>query len=255
MRHLIIIFVAVASTLPAANLKLYQKDGDFQVVREYNVEGDVVKFYSVERSEWEEMPAAMIDLKRTEKEAAGKKEVFDKQAQELADEEAAAKELRQEIRRIPTDAGVYQLEGDQLKIFKLADAVTHSDKLKNGLKTLIPVPIMSGKSTLEMNGEHSENVVAGDRPEFYLQLSLEDSFGIVKVTPQKGVRIVEHIELEPVTKTVTETREPVEIFTKQLTENGLYKLWPQEKLPAGEYAVIEYNEGKVDARVWDFRIR
>jgi len=38
MRHLIIIFVAVASTLSAANLKLYQKDGDFQVVREYNVE-------------------------------------------------------------------------------------------------------------------------------------------------------------------------------------------------------------------------
>ena len=51
-----------------------------------------------------------------------------------------------------------------------------------------------------------------------------------------------------------EERDAVEIFSKQLTENGLYKIWPQEPLAKGEYAVVEYEEGKSDPRVWDFRI-
>src|ERR1035437_6147260 len=50
-----ILFFAVF-TLSAANLKLYTTDGEYQLVREYRVEGDRVKFYSVERSEWEEVP-------------------------------------------------------------------------------------------------------------------------------------------------------------------------------------------------------
>ena len=65
---------------------------------------------------------------------------------------------------------------------------------------------------------------------------------------------MERLTIEPVVKIVTEDRDTVQIFTKQLTDNGLYKIWPQEDLPKGEYAVIEYNEGKVDARIWDFRI-
>ncbi len=51
-----------------------------------------------------------------------------------------------------------------------------------------------------------------------------------------------------------ETRDKVEVFSKQLSENGLYKIWPQDPLPKGEYAVVEYTEGKVNTQVWDFRI-
>jgi len=57
-----------------------------------------------------------------------------------------------------------------------------------------------------------------------------------------------------VSKELREERESLKVFTKQLTESGLYKIWPQDSLTKGEYAVIEYNEGKADARVWDFRI-
>jgi hypothetical protein len=61
--------------------------------------------------------------------------------------------------------------------------------------------------------------------------------------------------VEPVVNIYEEERDVVPTFTKQLTESGLYKIWPQDSLPKGEYAVIEYNEGKIDARIWDFRVQ
>ena len=92
------------------------------------------------------------------------------------------------------------------------------------------------------------------RPEFFLQLSLEDNIALVKLTAQKGVRIVERMTIQPVVNLVTEERDAVEIFSKQLTGGGLYRVWPQNDLDKGEYALIEYEEGKTNPRVWDFRI-
>src|SRR6266496_2879850 len=64
---LALFFLAIAAW--AANVKLYLKDGGYHVVREYQVQTDRVHFYSVERSQWEDIPLEMIDLKRTEAEA------------------------------------------------------------------------------------------------------------------------------------------------------------------------------------------
>lgn len=255
MRRLFLLFFLAAVVLTAANFKLYLKDGSYQLVREYKVEGDKLSFYSVERSSWEEMPAEMADLKRTEAEAASRAATVAKQSKEIEEEKEAEKLEREEIRRIPRDPGVYMLEGEQLRVFKLADASVRSAKGRQILKYVTPIPIVSGKSTLEVPGEHSTNVLTDTRPEFFIQVSLDDSFAIVKLTPQKGVRVAERITVLPVVNEVAEERDTVPSFTKQLTESGLYRIWPQETLEKGEYAVVEYNEGKVDARIWDFRIQ
>jgi hypothetical protein len=255
MRRLFVLFLAVAIPLAAANFKLYLKDGTFLVVREYKLQGDHLSYYSVERSDWEEIPADLADLKRTDAEAASRAATVEKHSKELEEEAEAAKQERAEIRKIPRDPGVYMLEGDQLRIFKLADASVKSSKGRQLLKYVTPIPIIPGKSTLEVQGEHSTNVLTDTRPEFFLQVALDDSFGIVKLTPQKGVRIAERITVVQVVNEVVEERDTVQTFTKQLTESGLYKIWPQEALEKGEYAVVEYNEGKVDARIWDFRIQ
>lgn len=254
MRRAISLAVLLATSLAAANLKLYMKDGGFQIVREYKVEEDRVRYYSVDRSDWEEVPVALVDMKKTEAETKARQETFEKQAREVKEEEDAVKAERAEIRRIPMDPGVYMIENDQLRILKLGDWTMRNPKSRSLLKMITPGPLVSGISMMELPGEQSPNVMPNDRPEFYLQLSLEDSFGIVKLTPGKGVRLVEKVTVEPVTKEMAEERELVKIFTKQMTESGLMKLWPQQPLPKGEYAVIEYNEGKADARVWDFRI-
>lgn len=254
MRTLLLFLVVFVLTLSAANFKLYLKDGGYQLVTEYKVEGDRVKYYSVERSDWEEIPAALVDLKRTNAETTARKEVLDEHAQALADEDAARREQHHQIMQIPRDPGVYQLDDhDKLRIFPIAESTLHNSKGRSVLKVF--VPMVNGKQTVELNGEHSQNIVADASPEFYLQLSEMEPFGIIKLTPSKGVRIVEEISVIPVAKESEETRTDVPTFTKQLTDNGLYKIWPQDPLPQGEYAVVEFTDGKVNIQVWDFRIQ
>jgi hypothetical protein len=253
MRKLLLLLVVFVLTLSAANLKLYLKDGGFQLVREYKVDGDRVKYYSVERSDWEEVPADLVDLKRTNAEASARQETRDKLAQDQADEAAAARENRQEILKIPRDPGVYQLEDNRLRVFNAADCTVHNSKGRNVLKALVPV--ISGKATLDTPGEHSPNMVKDSSPEFFLQVSEFESFGMIKLTPTKGLRNVEQISIIPLSKEMEETRNTVPTFTKQLSDNGLYKIWPQDPLPPGEYAIVEYTEGKINIQVWDFRIQ
>jgi hypothetical protein len=253
MHKLLLFFTVFVLTVTAANFKLYLKDGGFQLVREYKVDGDRLMYYSVERSDWEEVPVDLVDLKRTNAEAAAHKETLDKVAQDLADEAAAAKESRQEILKIPRDPGVYRLEDNQLRIFQAAECTLHNSKGRNVVRVL--VPMVSGKATLDTPGEHSRNIVTESAPEFFLQLSEMENFGIVKLTPGKGVRVVETISIVPVVKEMEEERTLIPTFTKQLSDNGLYKIWPQDPLPQGEYAVVEYTEGKDNIQVWDFRIQ
>lgn len=253
LRRTIFAILLFASVAWAANVKLYMAEGGFQIVREYEVQADRVRYYSVERGDWEEVPLALVDIKKTDAEAKARKEVFEKQAKEVAEEEIALKEERAEIRSIPTDPGAYMLENGKVRILPLGDWSMHNPKSRKLLKMLTP-GMVDGVSLMELPGERSPNVVHGDRPEFFLQLSLDDSFGIVKVTGGKGVRVVEKVTVESLSKEIAEERELVKTFTKQLTQSGLYKIWPQDSLPKGEYAVIEYTEGKADARVWDFRI-
>src|ERR1019366_6795341 len=127
----LLILLALALPLCAANLKLYLKDGGFHLIREYQIEGDRVRFYSIERSDWEEMPVSLIDLKRTESEATARQAETEQRDSELNDEKVAAREARAEIQKIPQDPGVYRLENDKLRIFKEADAVVHNDKGRN----------------------------------------------------------------------------------------------------------------------------
>jgi hypothetical protein len=248
------VLLTAPALLLAANFKLYLKDGGFQLIREYKVEGDRISYYSVERSDWEEMPVALVDLKKTDEEASSRKEKLDRQAKQLTEEDEALREQQKEILRIPQDPGVYRLDGDQLQIFKQADSVVHNNKGRSVLKVLSPVPLVPGKATIEIPGDRALIVLKDPRPELYVQQSLQDSLGIVKVASRGGVRIVERLTIAPVVNEIAEERDTVEIFTKQLSDGGLYKIWPQNPLEKGEYAVIEYEEGKANPRVWDFRV-
>jgi hypothetical protein len=254
MRKYLLALLLLVFTAWAANLKLYLKDGSYQIVREYQVQADRVHFYSVERSQWEDIPLDLVDLKRTQAEAAERRTQSEKDAQAAAEEEKVERDLARETSRIPQDPGVYWLEGNQAKVIKVAQSAIHTDKRRSVLKALSPIPAVAGKGTLELSGAHSPNVFTNPEQEFYIQLAETERFGIAKLTSKGAVRIVENLTFVPVTKEVVEEPTMVETFQTQLAD-GLYKIWPKQPFEPGEYAVVEYTEGKLNIQTWDFAVQ
>lgn len=255
MRSACIALFVLAFAAFAANVKLYLKDGGYHLVREYQVEGGNVKFYSVERSEWEEIPLSLVDLKRTQDEAGERQAQLAEEAKIISAEDKVQREIREEISKIPQDPGVYYVENGAVKAIKVAESKIHTNKGRNVLKVLSPIPMITGKATLEIDGEHSQTIVTNREQEFYIQISSEERFGIVKLTPQKGIRIVEKMSVIPVTKEIVEEPIEVQVFTKQMTQDGLYKIWPMKPMEPGEFAVVQYTPGKTDMQVWDFALK
>ena len=250
MRKLALIFI-IPLCLLAANFKLYLKDGGFHLVREYKVEGERIRFYSVERSDWEEMPVELVDLTKTESEVKSRREAIAEESKIIAAEEKVERELAEQVSKVPMNPGVYLIQGDNLATMKAAESKVHTKKGRSVLKVLTPIPIVTGKANLEIDGETSATKVSGERPEFYIRLSENQRFGIVQLKPEKGVRIVERITIVPVTNEKVEEQDEIETYRQQL-EDGLYKIWPIKPLAAGEYAVVEFTEGKLNIQIWDF---
>jgi hypothetical protein len=109
---LVLLLSSVFALAQTRNQRLILKDGSYQLVTKYQRAGDRVRYFSAERDQWEEMPAALVDFAATEQwakdHAPGAHPVLTDQApatQETApvNPEAAAidKEEQQERARTP----------------------------------------------------------------------------------------------------------------------------------------------------------
>src|SRR6478609_8514312 len=83
------LFLLLGLTAFGDTVRLYLKDGTFQLAREYQVLEDRVRYLSAERGEWEEVPLELTDLPRTKKEAAERDEELKKETKEQDEEDAA----------------------------------------------------------------------------------------------------------------------------------------------------------------------
>lgn len=249
----LVIFVALAVAAFGAQSRLYLKDGDYQLVREYQVLADRVRYFSTERGDWEEIPLELVDLDRTKKDAAERQAAIDADAKQQDVEDQAIRAERQEAARVPVGPGVYFVEGDKVQALQLAETSVNSSKGRTILKVLAPVPIVPGKSSVEIKGENAAFRPAGNKPEFYIRLSDDERFGIVRLTRKKNARLVENISILPVTNEVIEDLKLVATFKKQASERT-YKIWPEQPLEPGEYALVQYSEGALNWQLWDFGI-
>jgi hypothetical protein len=255
--RVLLLFLACALLLPAATIKLYLKDGGYHVVREYHVEGDRVRFFASERGEWEEMPTELIDLQKTEAEQKRINEFEQHEQKQIDEEEQAERELRKEIASVPMETGAYFRVGEEVKKLDAAPYQVVTNKKRATLKMLSPVPLIPGKASVVIQGEHSKFVVSDDRPTFYFRPEREERFGIIRVEPKKNLRVVENVSIVPVANMAVEDRRIVEVFQQQMQGN-LYKVWPEKPLEPGEYAIVEYSDSEANTKddlelaVWDF---
>jgi hypothetical protein len=237
-----------------ATIRLYLKDGTFQMAREYQVLQDRVRYFSTEREEWEEIPLDLVDLDRTKKEVSEREATVQAEVKAQAEEDAAEVAASKEIQLIPPDPGVYYIHGEKLDTLKLAEQKIVNSKRRSVLKAISPLPMVAGKQTVEIDSDSATMRVQDKRPEFYFHLSAEERFGIIKLTAtKKNSRVVEELEIIPITKEVVEKIQDVPTFKKQVGDL-LFKIWPENDLTPGEYALVQYTEGKVNMQVWDFGV-
>lgn len=245
--------VVFALLAEAATTRLYLKDGTYHNVREYRKLSDRIRYYSTERGEWEEIPADLVDLGRTQTEAREREETAKKTAADMDAEEKAERTQRREVERIPVESGVYFVQGDKVEVLKQADTKIVNNRRRSILKAVSPIPIVAGKSTVELDGLSAKYSVTGTRPEFYIRLAAEERFHIVRVAPSKNSRIVQTWNIIPVSKDLVEETDIIETFKQQLAD-GLFKIWPTKPVDPGEYSVVEFTEGKGNIQVWDFTL-
>src|SRR6185369_15030488 len=101
----IAILFAVAVAAFGANGRLYLKDGDYQIVREYEVLADRVRYFSTERGDWEEIPLELVDLDRTKKDAAERQAALETEAKQQDIEDKAIRAERKEAASVPQEPG------------------------------------------------------------------------------------------------------------------------------------------------------
>lgn len=248
----------------AENIKLYMKDGTYQLVSSYEVHGDRVRFYSLDRSEWEEMPVALVDFDATKRAQQEEKEVakkelekaheFDKERVEIP--VSTGYEVAPGI-HLPVEEGVYAFDGVRVIRLIQTSAEVVKDEKRAALLMALPGPLLKERSLVVLPGGTAAVRILVAQPVFYVNSAdgLGTKLDLIPVTSNKhkDVRTVEKIQGGIGVGQSGETRDEIQIERVQLAP-GLFKLKPIKDLTFGEYALGELMGDQLNLEVWDFGI-
>src|SRR5215469_12847366 len=260
--------------------KLMLKDGSYQVVRSYERNGDRVRYYSVERGAWEEIPAAMVDWDATAKAAAA-----EKSAEEALNEKVHMQEEANRIDTVmdvdaslqvapgvflPPGEGMFLIDGKHVTPLEQAGAAISTDKKQFLKQVLSPIPIVPSKRNVEIPGSRAKIRVADANLEFYLREAPPDPDRTSPI--MKSSRPGESgPEVELLRATVKGNKRQLEtiksLFGQQVEEGRksialerweiaptVYRFTLGQALEPGEYALAEILPDGMNLFVWDFGV-
>jgi hypothetical protein len=262
--------------------RLILKDGSYQTVTKYEIQGDRVHYFSAERNEWEDVPNSMVDwgaTKQYEQDRASGKMSPEAQRlekeleQERQEDEAKSPHVAPGL-RLPPEGGVYALDtylGEpQLLPLDQTGGEINRHTGHNVLHQVMK-PISASKHTIEIPGPRSKLQVHASLPTIYINIDAEDEqddnanakepvaelpwdrFRIVQVQPKGDKRIVGEIKVA-VTGKSSQEQQSVAATAEQLGQ-GWIMLTPKAPLDAGEYAVVEMlGKQGMNSYVWDFGV-
>lgn len=267
--------------------KLILKDGSYQIVRCTRIEqqgssseecwqriSDRVRYYSVERSAWEEVPAELVDWQATHQAA-----VDEARQMEEARERIRAAEKAKLTRDLDVDASIEVAPGmflpdnvgafvinclptgagepPRCAIAQMAQVSTESKLDKGRLLTQIlsPIPIVPGRHKVSIPGKQAVLRLTTSQPEFYVRTAdgREPEMDLIRVRVKGNVREVELISTF-LTGEQMSKRDSISIERWQAAK-AVYRLTLSKSLDPGEYVLAEYSsEGGLNAYVWDFGV-
>ena len=251
--------------------RLILKDGSYQSVVKYEVQGNRVHYLSAERYEWEDIPSSQVDWEATKKYEAdlssgkvAKLEETTEEKEEREKEEANSPEIASGL-RLPGSGGVFLFDQYQGKP-ELAEIVQNGSELKkstskNVLRATIN-PLASTKQTFEVKGAHAQIQSHVPRPTIYVDIdegpqndvALSDRFRIVRAEIKNGTRVIGNLKITAAGK-MSEQSNIVPAKVEQLGTGEWLKVTPVGDLAAGEYAVVEMlGPQEMNLYVWDFGV-
>ena len=266
--------------------RLILKDGSYQLATKYEIKGDRVRYFSAERSEWEELPKSLVDWDATEKwekdRAAG---VPSPGAAEI-DKEVEAEKQADEARsphvapglQLPDDGGVVLLDNfqgqAQLDELQQTGGKVNKNVKGNILRATIN-PIASSKQTIELDGAHAKIQSHVPQPTIYVNIDDEGQdlspeqpqktayadkpndplrFRIVRAETKQDKRIVGAIKIAMYGK-VSQQQNLVPTHSEVMPGSSWVKVTPDAPLAPGEYALVEMlGKDGMNLYVWDFGV-
>jgi hypothetical protein len=245
-----------------AATKLYLKDGTYQLVKSYEVRGDRVRYYSVERSEWEEIPVSLIDFdatrraKQEEQEAKARAIERAKQIEQKHISQrvvASGYEVSPGV-RLPNDQGIFAFDGKRIMPLVQSDSEQVTDRKRLALNVAVPAPILKHQSQVVLSGPKAAVRFQDPQLTFFVRLpnSTAANLELIPVKSGKHFRIVERVNVGFKGK-AKESRRSIPLRRTQVAPD-IYKLQPLQPLSSDEYALAEVKDGKMNLDVWDFGI-
>ena len=258
---------------PARIKRLILTDGSFELISRYSIQGDRIRYYSTERSEWEELPLSMIDWTATDSNARTE---ADDSARRRSSERAKdeEKQILEDARfpqaapglRIPYSDGVFLLDTyagrSQLVALTQSEADLNKNTKSNILRGILN-PVASSRQTVELEGSRARIQAHTPMPAIFYPInpadlqkdfnieSAKDRFRIVRCENNKGKRILAVNKIAIYGKVDSQT-ETVDIRAEKISDYWL-RIAPAMPLQPGEYALIELDEkAAVNLFVWDF---
>jgi hypothetical protein len=243
--------------------KLMLKDGSFQLVREYQVEGDRVRYYSVDGGQWEVIPEALVDWDATKKvadqETAHDATIMDKAHVQEQGRRAEPLDIDASIEAaegvfLPPGEGLFIFDGKAISPLTQADTDSKLSKKKLLEKVLVPVPVIPVRHNLSIHGAHAKVGVKPGQTEFYMRTAdgREPELDLVRAKIHGDSREVAH--LDELFKQQAASGDTISIQRWQLAP-GVYRFTLSQALAPGEYALVEIvQSAEMSIYVWDFAI-
>lgn len=261
-------------------LKLMLTDGTYQLVREYERNGDHVRYFSSERGAWEELPASMVDWTATakgeaeaEKESTALVEKVHKQEEGLRMENVTDIDASLQVGDgafLPQGEGMFVVEGKSVRILDQVGAATKTDRMREVADVLSPVHMVPGKRTIEIQGAHATLRLKANSAEFYLREAPPDpdrpttisqtgrasevgpDVALIRVKVARNRRVLESIKTlfrEEVSENINE----ISVQRWEVAPN-VYRFTLSQSLPPGEYVLAEMLQDGLNLFVWDFGV-
>ena len=262
--------------------KLVLKDGSFQLVRNYERNGERVRYFSAERGDWEEIPAAMVDWDATAKAAAvdasaANTLVKNVHQQQMESQAEVPVDVDASLRVgagvfLPSGDGMFAVQGKSVTRLEQVGSQTKLDKKRVIEQVISPIPIVPGKHNVVIPGAHATlRITPGAGPlEFFLRVPPPDpdvrppiinSVGVadsgpevelVRATVKGGKRELESIHSLFGERIGTDVR--IVLMQRWDVAVGVYRFTLGESLTPGEYALAEVVPDGVNVFVWDFGV-